>query len=50
MLTDVANDAMETETSAQKIQGVSSAIDHALHELRQDVEAFLTDAARHASA
>ena len=50
MLTDLANDASETESSAQKIQGVSSAIDHALHQLQKDVEAFLTDAARHASA
>jgi methyl-accepting chemotaxis protein len=49
MLTDVANDANETETSAQKIQGVSSAIDHALHGLQKDVEAFLTDVSRHAS-
>ena len=50
MLADVANDARETETSAQRIQGVSSAIDHALHELQQDVEAFLTDVTRRASA
>jgi methyl-accepting chemotaxis protein len=50
MLTDVANDAVETESSAHKIQGVSNAIDRALHDLRQDVEAFLTDVARHASA
>jgi hypothetical protein len=50
MLTDVANDARETETSAQKIQGESSAIDHALHELQQDVEAFPTDVTRRASA
>jgi methyl-accepting chemotaxis protein len=49
MLTDVANDASETETSAQKIQGVSSAIDDALHGLQKDVEAFLTDVTRHAS-
>jgi methyl-accepting chemotaxis protein len=50
MLSDLANDASETETSAQKIQGVSSAIDHALHELQKDVEAFLTDVTRRASA
>ena len=37
MLTDLANDASETETSAQKIQGVSSAIDQALHVRRRVV-------------
>jgi methyl-accepting chemotaxis protein len=50
MLTDISNDAIETETSAKKILGVSSAIDKALRDLKEDVEGFLINVARQASA